>query len=139
MKQKYLKRWEEFDYDKRKHGPLPRGRKRMPCGTRWEVANDKPPVAPLGDLIWKVTKQVVLNGPLQYAQGRVAKTWVYCRRGKKLFTRPWVKPPNPRTGFQTDQRQRFLAAQREWSIVSQANRDAWCEAAEKLRPGQLHS
>ena len=114
--------------------PLPTGRKVIGMTRRSVATSRRVPCAPMGDYVWRLSRQVILSGPFAYGWGRTQRKWVYYMRGRRNFVRPWVMPANPRTSFQVDQRQRLVAAQREWQRLTDAQRDGWERAGVQFDP-----
>ena len=76
-------RFRERQFDPRRDMPLPTGRKVIGM-TRYSVATSKRvPCAPMGDYVWRLSRQVILSGPFAYGWGRTQRKWVYYMRGRR--------------------------------------------------------
>lgn len=85
--------------------------------------------APIGDYIYRQTKEIRLPALLHGVQGTFYKGWVYYRRNNKQFVRPFVKPSDPRTSYQLDHRSRMRMVQLALPTMSRAQRQQWHDFA----------
>jgi hypothetical protein len=104
--------------------PLP-GSTALHADTVQNLARLRIPVPPMGEFVYQQTREIEITGPIGLASGRTHNQWVYYHKNGKQFVRAFVKPRDPATGSQTNQRLRMKQVQVGWNQMTQEQREAW--------------